>query len=84
MSIPTLSVPGMGGLSIRQAHAIARSTTRSNAIIPVIIVVAIVVLLALAVTVVAGAVIMCATQGAVLDAVVNLSAWEVKLKCHKP
>jgi hypothetical protein len=83
MSSPALTIPSTGGLSLREAWVIARSTTRSNAVIPVIIVVAIVVLLALAVTVVAGAVIMCAAQGAVLDAVVTLSTWQVKLKCHK-
>jgi hypothetical protein len=83
MSTAILTVPASGGLSLREAWDVARSRTRSNAIIPVIIVVAIVVLLALAVTVVAGAVVMCASHGAVLDAVVSLSAWEVKLKCHK-
>jgi hypothetical protein len=83
MSSAILTMPATGGLSLREAWDVARTSTRSNAIVPVILVVAIVVLLALAVTVVAGAVIMCASHGAVLDAVVTLSKWQVKLKCHK-
>ncbi|MFZ7087515.1 hypothetical protein [Curtobacterium sp. RRHDQ10] len=83
MTVLVPAVPRSGGLSLRQAWAVARGSTRTNSVVPVIIVVAIVVLLALAVTVVAGAVVMCASRGAVLDAVVSLSAWQVKLSCHK-
>ena len=56
---------------------------RRNDVIPIIIVIAIIVLLALAVTIVAAAVILCAQRGGVLDTVVNLDAWTVKVKCHK-
>lgn len=50
---------------------------------PLIIVVAIGVLLALGATIVAGAVVLCARNGGVLDGVVSLSAWEAKVTCHK-
>lgn len=56
---------------------------RVNNIIPIIIVVAIVVLLALGATIVIGAVALCAANGGVLDSVVNLSQWTVRVTCHK-
>ncbi|MFJ3380025.1 hypothetical protein [Curtobacterium sp. NPDC090217] len=51
--------------------------------IPIILVVAIVVLLALGATIVIGAVALCAANGGVLDSVVSLSDWTVKVTCHK-
>lgn len=59
------------------------SSIRVNDIIPIILVVAIVVLLALGATIVIGAVALCAANGGVLDSVVNLSQWTVRVTCHK-
>ncbi|MCU1413128.1 MAG: hypothetical protein JWN80_468 [Microbacteriaceae bacterium] len=69
--------------SLLEALHERRAATRGNDIIPVIIVVAIIVLLALAVTVVAGAIIICAIHGGVFDTVANINGGYVTVKCHK-
>lgn len=70
-------------LSLTDAWRSSHPAVRTNSVIPIIIVVAIVVLLALGATVVIGAVALCAANGGVLDSVVNLSSWEVRVTCHK-
>lgn len=56
---------------------------QKNNVIQFIIVIAIVVLLLLAASIVAAAIILCAQHGGVLDTVVRLDQWSVKVKCHK-
>lgn len=68
---------------LRTAWLERRPDVRANGVIPFVITAAIVVVLALGVTVTAGAIIMCATRGGVLDTVVSLNAWTVQLTCHK-
>ncbi|CAN5182774.1 hypothetical protein BH09ACT6_BH09ACT6_17600 [soil metagenome] len=58
-------------------------SVRENGVVPVIIVIAIAVLLLLASSIVAGAIVLCAQHGAVLDAIVDLGHWTVKVVCHK-
>ncbi len=70
-------------VSLINAWRSAHPAVRSNGVIPITLVVAIVVLLALGATIVIGAVALCAANGGVLDSVVSLSDWTVKVTCHK-
>ncbi len=78
-SMNTLANPA----SLLEALHERRAKTRDNDVIPLIIVVAIIVLLALAVTVVAGAIILCAIHGGVFDTVANINGGSVTVRCHK-
>jgi len=80
----TAVLPATGSVaSLREAWRSGDDAARENGVIPVIIVIAIVVLLVLAASIVAAAIILCAQNHAVLDTVVNLNAWTVKVHCHK-
>ena len=82
--IATCEIPAPPNiLRLRKAWRERESETRENGIVPFIIVVAIVVLLLLAATIVAAGIILCAQRGGVLDGVVSLNSWTVKILCHK-
>jgi hypothetical protein len=56
---------------------------RRNNAIHIIIVIAIIVLLAIAASLVTAAIILCAQRGGVLNFVVQLNPWQVKVDCVK-
>lgn len=70
-------------VDLMNAWRSADPAVRENSVIPVILVVAVIVLLALGATVVIGAVALCAAHGGVLNSVVSLSQWTVRVTCHK-
>jgi hypothetical protein len=60
-----------------------RSEVRRNDVVHIIFIIAIVVLLILAASLVAAAIVLCAQHGGVLDFVVKLDPWTVKVGCRK-
>jgi uncharacterized membrane protein len=71
------------GLPLAEAWRLRHDAVRENRVIPFIIVIAIVVILALAVTVIAGSIIVCAIHGGVFDTVANIKNGMVSVKCHR-
>ena len=84
MSLMTAVLPATASVaSLREAWRSDDAAARENGVVPLIFVIAIVVLLVLAASLVAAAIILCAQHHAVLDTVVALNTWTVKVVCHK-
>lgn len=60
-----------------------RSEIKRNSVVHFIIIIAIVVLLLLAAALVTAAIILCAQRGGVLEFIVKLDPWTVKVGCKK-